>query len=95
MHHDFLNGSTLSSINTIDVNSFNVYPIPASYNVTIETVQGSNENSFELYNISGMLIDKQKFNQSTDIDLSSLAKGTYVLKIHNSDGYLTKKIIVE
>ena len=91
----FLNGSTLSSINTIDVNSFNVYPIPASYNVTIETVLGSIENSFELYNISGMLIDKQKFNQSTDIDLSSLAKGTYVLKIHNSQGYISKKIIVE
>ena len=42
-----------------------------------------------------MLIDKQKFNQSTELDLSSLAKGTYVLKIHNSDGYINKKIIVE
>jgi hypothetical protein len=92
---DFLNGSTLSSINTIDVNSFNVYPIPASYNVTIETLNGSNQNSFELYNISGMLVNKQKFNKSTDIDLSSLAKGTYLLKIHNSDGYINRKIIIE
>ena len=82
-------------LNTIDVNSFNVYPIPSSYNVTIETLLGSIENSFELYNISGMLVDKQNFNQSTDIDLSSLAKGTYVLKIHNSQGYINKKIIVE
>ena len=40
-------------------------------------------------------IDKQKFSQSTDIDLSSLAKGTYILKIHNSQGYINKKIIVE
>ena len=91
----FLNGSTLSSINTIDINSFNVYPIPASYNITIETVLGSTENSFKLYNVSGMLIDKQNFNQSTDVDLSTLAKGTYVLKIHNSEGYINKKIIVE
>jgi hypothetical protein len=91
----FLNGSSLSSINTIDVNSFNVYPIPSSYNITIETLLGSTENSFELYNISGMLVDKQNFNQSTDIDLSSLAKGTYVLKIHNSQGYINKKIVVE
>ena len=72
-----------------------VYPIPSSYNVTIQTLLGSKENSFELYNISGMLIDKQKFNQSTDIDLSSLAKGTYILKIHNSQGYINKKIVVE
>ena len=42
-----------------------------------------------------MLVDKQNFNQSTDIDLSTLAKGTYVLKIHNSQGYINKKIIVE
>ena len=90
-----LNGSTLSSINSIDVSSFNVYPIPSSYNVTIETLLGSTENSFELYNISGMLIDKQNFNQSTDIDLSTLAKGTYILKIHNSEGYINKKIVVE
>ena len=79
----------------MDVSSFNVYPIPSSYNVTIETLLGSTENSFELYNISGVLIDKQKFNQSTDIDLSSLAKGTYVLKIHNSQSYINKKIIIE
>ena len=82
-------------LESIDVNSFNVYPIPSSYNVTIQTLLGSTENSFELYNISGMLVDKQNFNQSTDIDLSTLAKGTYVLKIHNSQGYINKKIIVE
>jgi hypothetical protein len=42
-----------------------------------------------------MLVNKQKFNKSTDIDLSSLAKGTYLLKIHNSDGYINRKIIIE
>ena len=42
-----------------------------------------------------MPIEKQKFNQSTNIDLSSLANGAYVLKIHNSDGFINKKIIIE
>jgi hypothetical protein len=55
----------------------------------------SKNNSYELYDISGVLIDKQLFNQSTQVDLSHIAKGTYILKIHSSDGYINKKIVVE
>lgn len=91
----FLNGSSLSSLNTIEPASFNVYPIPSSYNVTIETLMQSKNNSYELYDIRGVLIDKQLFNQSTQVDLSHVAKGTYILKIHSSDGYINKKIVVE
>lgn len=91
----FLNGSSLSSVNTIDETSFNVYPIPSSYSVTIQAKTASNSNSYELYSISGVLVDKQSFNQSAQLDLTNIAKGTYVLKIHSSDGYINKKIIVE
>jgi hypothetical protein len=91
----FLNGSALSSVNTIDASSFNVYPIPSSYNLTIETVLSSNDNNYELFDIRGSLIKKESFNQSTQIDLSQLAKGTYILKIHSLEGYINKKIIVE
>jgi hypothetical protein len=88
-------GSTLSSVNTIEASTFKVYPIPATYNVTIETTKPSKDNSYELFNISGVLVDKQSFNQSTQVDLSQIAKGTYVLKIHCADGYVNKKVIVE
>lgn len=88
-------GSTLSSVNTIKASTFKVYPIPASYSVTIETTKPSQDNSYELFNISGVLVDKQSFNQSTQVDLSQIAKGTYVLKIHCADGYVNKKVIVE
>ena len=88
-------GSSLSSVNTIESNSFNVYPIPASYNVTIETMVSSTDNSYELYDISGALVDKASFNQSTQVNLSKIAKGTYVLKVYSSKGNISKKIIVE
>ena len=90
----FLNSSALSSVNTIESNIFNVYPIPSSYELTVQTNNLSN-NKYELFDLNGKLVKENNFYQSAQINLSNLAKGTYLLKIHDENGYVNKKIIVE
>ena len=90
----FLNGSSLSSVNTIESNIFNVFPVPSSYNITIETDNLTN-NRYELFDLSGKLVKENNFYQSAQINLFTLAKGTYLLKIHDEKGYVNKKVIVE
>tara|TARA_B100000965_G_scaffold364361_1_gene347984 strand:- start:50 stop:1156 length:1107 start_codon:yes stop_codon:yes gene_type:complete len=91
----FLNSSALSSVNTIESNIFNVYPIPSSYDITIETNSLSDNNKYELFDLNGKPVKENNFFQSAQINLSNLAKGTYLLKIHDENGYVNKKIIVE
>ena len=90
----FLNGSALSSVNTIESNIFNVYPIPSSYNITIETNNTSN-NRYELFDLNGKLLKEDKFYNSTQVNLSNITKGTYLLKVYDERGYVNKKIILE
>jgi len=90
----FLNGSALSSVNTIESNIFNVYPIPSSYEITVQTNNLSN-NKYELFDLNGKLVKENNFYQSAQINLSNLAQGTYLLKLHDENGYVNKKIIVE
>ncbi len=55
------------------------------------------ENGFyELYNLQGQKIVEQQFNYESDLDLSDLASGTYLIRVINnsSQKFLTKKIIV-
>lgn len=51
---------------------------------------------YELYNLQGQKLVEQKFNYETDLDLSDIASGTYLIRVINnsSQNFLTKKIIV-
>ena len=90
----FLNGSTLSSLNSIELNIINVYPVPSSYDVTIES-NNLKINSYKLFDLNGKLVNENKFYHSTQLNLSKLVKGTYLLKVYDGDRYVNKKIIVE
>ena len=52
-------------------------------------------NRYELFDLSGKLVKENDFYQSAQINLSALSKGTYLLKIHDENGYVNKKVIVE
>ena len=84
----------MSSVNSIESNIINVYPIPSSYDVTIES-NNSKINSYELFDLNGKLVNENKFYHSTQLNLSKLVKGTYLLKIKpmTENKTVTKKII--
>ena len=48
-----------------------------------------------IYNLNGKQILKVDFQENQPIDVSSLAKGMYLVKLQTENGSLTKKMIKE
>lgn len=86
-----IQGASSITENTVPF-ELNVYPNPTDNILNIEAPFNSN---LELHNISGKLI--KSFSQSTDktqIDVSNIASGVYLLKVLNDAGTVTRKIII-
>jgi len=84
---------------SVDLNEFQslgkitVFPNPATDKLFIETFQNS---SIEISNIEGQIL--QSFitkENNTTLDISSLAKGIYFIKVINENGIATEKFIKE
>jgi hypothetical protein len=87
--------SEMTGIKEINNNESNieVYPNPAINNITIKSLQKS---TIEILNIQGQTIIQQHIQQGkTDIDISGLAKGVYILRLCNNDKSAVKKIVKE
>ena len=87
-------GGALSINNVVDY-STNIFPNPAKNNITIEN---SNFviNSVELYNIAGQLVKSENINSmKTNINVSDLDKGIYILEIQSNETSIRRKLIVE
>jgi len=91
---DFMHSPLPSSVNDLSSNNFNIYPIPATNNLTIES-QKTDLTALELVDLTGKVILKKEFIQSTSLDVSSIAKGIYFLNLKTDEGKLTKQIIIE
>jgi hypothetical protein len=48
-----------------------------------------------MYNSSGQLVLKKKITNDTNLDITSLIKGIYVLEIKNNQGTFSMKLIKE
>ena len=82
------------SANSFELNSkLNIYPNPASNQVTIELL--SNEiSTLEIYDVSGKLLFTQILkDQSNIINIEKLSAGIYFFKASSSEGISTNKII--
>ena len=83
-----------SSVAELSPNTFDVYPIPASDKLTIES-KISNLTDLTLLDIMGKLVFSDKFTGTTQIDLTQIPNGIYYLNLKTTEGELTKKIIIE
>ena len=55
-----------------------------------------NCSHLELVNMLGVTVLSQKVaGSSIEIDVSRLARGTYLLRLHSADGIATKRLIVQ
>jgi hypothetical protein len=91
---DFMHSPSPSSVNNLSTNNFNIYPIPATNNLKIET-QNNELTSLDLVDVTGKVILKKEFIQSTSLDVSQISKGIYFLNLKTVEGELTKQIIIE
>jgi len=79
--------------------SLNIYPNPATSNVNINlSLTDYQDVNIALYDLSGQTVFEDKFSdireKQTNIDLSNLANGTYVLKFGLAEGNTFRKIII-
>ncbi|MDD3281168.1 MAG: T9SS type A sorting domain-containing protein [Bacteroidales bacterium] len=79
-----------NSITEIADNKIKTYPNPVKENLYIENAENSN---IYVYNTLGKLLKKvQHVSKTTEINVSDLSNGMYVIKIQNGTAIQTKKI---
>lgn len=75
---------------------FSVYPNPSRDKITVNLFEDFSAKSVEIYSVLGQRISIKKFEGlSADLDISSLQKGVYFLKVKSGSKETTKKIIKE
>jgi hypothetical protein len=77
-----------------DEADFSIFPNPVGNHLNIQGEDADIEN-IEIYNLSGKQVLQPKYNPNEAIDVSSLAKGLYVLKVQTENGSFTKKLVKE
>ena len=75
-----------TDVEELDITSVYIYPNPV---VNTLSIQGVDENtSLEVYNLTGKSVHK---NKGTELDVTSLTQGTYILRINNQYVKFIKK----
>ncbi len=76
--------------------SFNVYPVPAIDNITVEIDNPDNkELLLEIYSNTGRLVHAEPIYSKSRIDLTGFTDGMYILRIKGEQVYGTRKILVK
>ncbi|MBT4738034.1 MAG: T9SS type A sorting domain-containing protein, partial [Flavobacteriales bacterium] len=86
--------TSINSLEKIEIDYINIFPIPTTYNVTI-TSQRNEEVVANLSDINGRELMNFVFVNSTELDLSNLEKGIYILHLNTKEGNISKKLIIE
>ena len=81
--------NTTASTEDVFANKFSVYPNPSSDVLNIRTNEPIDK--VELYNTIGQLIVA---NKTTNINISSINRGVYILKIYSGKRIVTKKVMI-
>jgi endonuclease I len=87
-------GSHTYTLSTNDAvfNTFKMYPNPTNGNKLYFNL--TQDVKITIYNILGKLIQTEKVDANTNsIDISTLPKGMYILKINSENQFITKKLI--
>ena len=71
-----------------------IYPNPAQTQLTIEPGESNGNNLISIYNLQGQLVLQQQSNQSkVELNIESLPKGMYIVKITNNKTSMTGKFV--
>ena len=90
----FYSSDTIISVNETLFNDIQVYPNPASTQLTIDAGSNWNEvTALELYDLSGRKVWSERLNaRTTLVNLSNFSEGIYILKLNGTA--VRKKIVV-
>ena len=91
----------INSINDLNISEFNIYPNPTSSYIHLEfTVTQVGDYTLKVMSYNGAEVyrdELRKFNGefSTTIDLSTFAKGTYLIEVSYEDHIIYRKILLQ
>ena len=90
----FYSSDTIISVNETLFNDIQVYPNPASTQLTIDAGSNWNEvTALELYDLSGRKVWSELLNaRTTLVNLSNFSEGIYILKLNGTP--VRKKIVI-
>ncbi|WP_320019757.1 CARDB domain-containing protein [Labilibaculum manganireducens] len=86
----------VTSIDEPDLEIFKLYPNPVSDVLNIELNNNYDfKNSIEVVDIKGMTVYKQQYNKNCiQLDVSSLKKGMYIIKVIGADYIRSSKVLI-
>jgi hypothetical protein len=71
-----------------------IYPNPSSKSITIELPGPAPEFPISIFNFSGMeVITQQASGSSTDLDISTLPAGIYIVRVVDESSVLVGKFV--
>ncbi len=76
------------AVSEIDQKNMNVFPNPAKSFIKISNLEKPTD--YEIYSVDGKLIKKGTANPDSEINISSLVKGIYMLKFNNQSVKIIK-----
>jgi hypothetical protein len=79
-------------------NRFTIYPNPATNKITISTSRVlPGETIISITSISGQQLQRARFHNQNkfEMDVSTLSKGIYLVKIQTNTGIETKKLVIQ
>lgn len=85
-----LNVDFFTSVNDVVFNAFNVYPNPTNGNLTIENVEDATIEVFNMLGKCVAVVNNADFR--TNINMSNLAEGTYVVRVTAEEGVGMRKV---
>ena len=80
--------------NKSDYSILNLFPNPNNGVFNIK-LQDNIENTILIYSMDGKLVYDNKLKNSCKLNLMNLNKGIYLVKVINTDGISTEKLIIE
>ena len=91
-------GATCSTLSIAEnsLNNFKVYPNPAEdkLNLFWSATNLSNEMSVQVYSLNGKRLLSQSYNEKpSELNVSQLASGVYLLKVNSGDQSAVRRII--
>ena len=86
----------LSTPDDVLANSLVFYPNPSNGSITLKNTNGFPIEKAEVYSVNGKRLKTYtNLDSNKNLEMNSLTRGLYFLKIYSDKGTLTKKLILE
>ncbi len=74
---------------------FTIYPNPAKDKVNILASDSNQEYEVEIYSAKGEVMLREKFSSDSNLDVSTLKQGVYLVRISSTGALFTQKLIIQ